>query len=365
MKTACIVLPTYNEAANIKEILTQIFAVKKKGWSISVLVVDDKSPDGTAKIVKELQKKYKKLHMITGDKQGLGVAYTRGFKHVLKHIKSDCVFEMDADHSHPPQDIPLYLSKIDEGYDFIIGSRYIPGGDTPDWGLSRKLISGGGNFFARIVAGLYKVHDCTSGFRAISTAFLKKLDFNRLGAKGYSFQMNLLYEAVVGGWRVTEVPLVFYDRQLGNSKMRIKDMTEFFFNSFKLRLRSWARFIRFCVVGGTGVLVNMGFLLLFTELLGIDYKISSIFAIELAIIWNFILNDKWTFKKSTNQSSVFSKFLKFQVISIVGALINWGILILFTEVVGIYYLISNLIGIGVAVIWNFLANHLYTWRDEK
>lgn len=365
MKYACIVLPTYNEAENVESIISQIFAVKKKGWSIHILVVDDKSPDGTGDIVKKLQKKYMKLHLMTGDKQGLGVAYTRGFQYVIKKFDMDVIFEMDADHSHPPEDLPKYLEKIEEGYDFIIGSRYIPGGDTPDWGFMRKLISGGGNFFARIVAGLFRIHDCTSGFRAMNTKFVKSLDYEKLGAKGYSFQMNLLYEAVIGGWRVTEVPLVFYDRAKGNSKMRIKDMTEFFFNSFKLRLRTWARFIRFCLVGGSGVIVNMGILALLTELLSITYQISSLFAIESAIIWNFFLNDAWTFKKSTNKSSRLSKFLKFQVISMVGALINWGVLLLLTEFAGIYYLISNLVGIGVAVVWNFLANHLYTWRDEK
>lgn len=365
MKTAVIVLPTYNEAENIKSVVTQVFTAAKsiKNWTIKILVVDDNSPDKTADIVKTLQKKHKNLMLINGKKQGLGVAYIRGFKHIFKHTKAEVIFEMDADLSHPPSLIKEFLMQIDQGSDLVIGSRYIPNGATPDWGIVRKVISKGGNFFARIVAGLYNVHDCTSGFRAIKTDILKKLNLNKLGAKGYSFQMNLLYELIQHKAKISEVPLVFYDRQKGQSKMRINDLVEFFINSFHLRLRTWKRFVKFCIVGGSGVVVNTGILAALTAFAQMDYRIASIIAIEAAIIWNFFLNDKWTFKKSTNKSNIFTKLLKFNGVSLVGAAINWVVLIAITEGLGIYFIISNLVGILVATAWNYLANKKYTWRD--
>ncbi|MFP4523935.1 MAG: GtrA family protein [Candidatus Woesearchaeota archaeon] len=362
---ACIIIPTYNEAANIEPLLKEIFTVTKaiKGWEAHVLIVDDKSPDGTGKLVKKLQKKHARLHLLEGRKQGLGVAYIRGMRHAMKTLKPDAVFEMDADHSHPPALLPRFLKEVERGADFVIGSRYIPGGGTPQWPVKRRLMSKGANFLARVIAGLYGVKDCTSGYRCISTKLLKRIDLKRLGAKGYSFQMNLLSQAIRKGGRVKEIPLVFHDRQQGESKMRFSDIAEFFLNAVKLRLQTWERFIKFAIVGGTGVLVNMGVLAAVTELAGVTYQVSSLIAIETAIIWNFFLNHKWTFRKSTNPSSTFVKLLKFNAVSIVGAAINWGVLVLLTEAFGVFYLLSNLAGIAVAVVWNYLANAHYTWRD--
>ena len=362
---ACVIIPTYNEAANIKGLLEEIFTTAKdiKRWETHVLVVDDQSPDKTATVVKKLQAKHDRLHLLEGKKQGLGVAYIRGMRHALKKVKPDAVFEMDADHSHPPGMLPSFLKEIGKGADFVIGSRYVPGGGTPGWPLKRRLMSKGANFLARVIAGLHGVKDCTSGYRCISSKLLKKIHLKGLGAKGYSFQMNLLHEAIRNGAKVKEIPLVFHDRQRGESKMGLSDITEFFLNAVKLRLRTWERFLKFAVVGGTGVLVNMGVLALLTEAAGLVYQVSSLVAIETAIIWNFFLNHHWTFRKSTNPSSVLVKLLKFNAVSIVGAAINWGVLVLLTEVFGVFYLLSNLVGIAVAVVWNYLANVHYTWRD--
>ena len=230
MQTACVVIPTYNEAENISILLDKIFLVTKsiKQWDLHILVVDDSSPDGTADVVKKSMKEHKKLHLLNGSKQGLGVAYIRGFTHAIKTLNPAVLFEMDADFSHPPELIPTFLKRIEEGSDFVVGSRYIKGGATPDWNFKRKLISRGGNLFARIIAGLSKVHDCTSGYRAIKVSLLKKIDLNNLGAKGYSFQMNLLYEAVVQKAKISEIPLIFRDRTKGESKMKTGDLVEFF-----------------------------------------------------------------------------------------------------------------------------------------
>jgi len=232
----CIILPTYNEKENISNLLENLLVVfeKNNDYDMNILVVDDNSPDGTQDVVKKFLED-KRVNMITGEKQGLGAAYIRGFRYAINNLKADVVFEMDADFSHKPNDIPRFLNEINNDYDFIIGSRYIPGGDTPDWDIIRKTISFSGNFFARSIAGLKKVHDCTSGYRAIRTDLIKKMDLNKIDAQGYSFQMNLLWFALKNNAKVKEIPIIFNDRNLGNSKMRLKDLMEFFMNSFKLR----------------------------------------------------------------------------------------------------------------------------------
>jgi dolichol-phosphate mannosyltransferase len=198
IQTAFIALPTYNEAENIRpliEELQRVFATIK-GWNFKILVIDDNSPDGTASIVKNIIAKGKRdLYLISNKKKGLGAAYTRGFKHILRHFKPDFIFEMDADFQHDPKDIPRFLKKTAEGYQFIIGSRYIAGGDCPNWSFKRKLYSWGANLIARFIAGIYNVEDCTSGFRCVSAQFLRSLDLDDLQSNGYAFQMSLLHAA--------------------------------------------------------------------------------------------------------------------------------------------------------------------------
>ena len=234
----CIVLPTYNERENIGKLLENLLEIFKniKDFDMHILVVDDNSPDRTQEIVKKFLDN-KKVFLITGDKKGLGTAYVRGFNYAVNELKAYVRFEMDADFAHKPRDIPRFLEEIRNGNDFVIGSRYVPGGEIPDWDFLRKAISAGGNFFARVVAGLYKVHDCTSGFRAIKSELIKKIDLDKLDAQGYAFQMNLLWNAVKLNAKIKEIPIIFNDRNIGKSKMRIKDLREFFFNSFKLRLK--------------------------------------------------------------------------------------------------------------------------------
>ncbi|MCK5281788.1 MAG: polyprenol monophosphomannose synthase, partial [Nanoarchaeota archaeon] len=246
MKTI-LVLPTYNERENMAILIPKLEqAFKKiKKHSMHILVVDDNSPDKTADEVKKLQKKYKNLHLLMGQKQGLGVAYLRGFKHAVEKLKADILLMMDSDLSHPPEMIPDFMKEIDNGYDLVVGSRYIKGGSTPDWGMKRKLISRGGNFFARVVAGLYKVHDCTSGYRAIRVPVFKKINTRHLHTRGYAFMSTLLYELISVGAKVKELPLIFYDRKYGKTKLQRKDMIEFFLNVFRLRFKSTKRMIKF------------------------------------------------------------------------------------------------------------------------
>ncbi len=238
MKTV-IVLPTYNERKNIGILIPQIEEVFKKinNHDMNILVVDDNSPDKTADIVKKIQKKYDNIYLLIDRRNGLGSAYLRGFDHAINKLKADVVFMMDADLSHPPKLIPDFMRCIDDGYDLVIGSRYIKEGATPDWSIRRRLISRGGNFFVRVIGGLYKVHDCTSGFRAIRVSVLRSINRKHLNTKGYAFLSTLLYELLSLGAKAKEIPLVFYDRRYGQTKLNAKNMIEFFFNAFKLRVR--------------------------------------------------------------------------------------------------------------------------------
>ncbi|OGY22877.1 MAG: hypothetical protein A2172_02965 [Candidatus Woykebacteria bacterium RBG_13_40_15] len=235
-----IVLPTYRERENIArlipELLDQFALIKPHRFQI--LVVDDKSPDGTGDVVRDLSKKYKNIHLLVGKKQGLGAAYIRGFDYALGELKADAVVEMDADFSHQPSELPILIKEIDRGADFVIGSRYVRGGKVPkNWNFLRRANSRWGNRFARYIAGIDNVLDCTSGFRVIRRRILEKISLRKLKVKGYSFQMNLLYEAYMKGANIKEVPIHFCERKWGHTKIGLLDIIEFMWNSVKLRFR--------------------------------------------------------------------------------------------------------------------------------
>lgn len=240
MKHAVIVLPTYNEKDNIGRLLEEIQNQRHRlnGTKLSILVVDDSSPDGTGEIVQEYSQKYSNIQLLNGTKkQGLGTAYIRGFKYAIDKLGADVVFEMDADFSHNPNDIPRFLTKALNGSDFVIGSRYVFGGSIPsNWSLLRKANSRWGNFFARRVAGLARVKDCTSGYRAIKVDLLKQVELDKLGVKGYAFQINLLNQAIKKGAKVAELPINFTDRTSGKSKLRFADISEFIVSSLVIGL---------------------------------------------------------------------------------------------------------------------------------
>ncbi|MHC1635290.1 MAG: polyprenol monophosphomannose synthase [Candidatus Methanospirareceae archaeon] len=232
-----VVIPTYNERENIKVLIPRINEVfEENGLRGEIIVVDDNSPDGTAEAVEELRKVYKNVNLVRrGGKRGLGLAYITGFKYAISR-NVDIIFEMDGDCSHDPTDICRLFREIEKGYDVVVGSRYIDGGGILEWSFYRRLISKGGNFFARIIAGI-PIHDCTSGFRAIRASILKKIDFDNLDTDGYAFQISLLHALLKRGAKIKEVPIIFRERRCGESKLGKGDIIEFFATSFKLRVR--------------------------------------------------------------------------------------------------------------------------------
>jgi dolichol-phosphate mannosyltransferase len=220
MAVPWLILPTFNEAENIEAIVRAADAVlagaAPEGHHI--LVVDDGSPDGTGQIADRLAAELDSVEVLhRTQRQGLGPAYLAGFAHALAGGASH-VMEMDSDFSHDPADLARLLAATREGADLALGSRYVDGGGVSDWGLLRQFVSRGGSWYARVVLGL-GVRDLTGGFKCFRRDVLEAIDLPTVRSQGYAFQVELTYRAVLAGFRVVEVPIVFRDRQLGHSKM--------------------------------------------------------------------------------------------------------------------------------------------------
>ena len=232
MSDVLVIVPTYNERDNLPQIVA---AVHEHLSEADLLVVDDNSPDGTGAVADELAAKDAKVHVLhRPGKQGLGTAYVAGFKWALAR-DYQFLFEMDCDFSHDPKYLPIMLARARAGADLVLGSRYVDGGGTVNWGPMRKFISRGGSLYARTILGV-GVRDLTGGFKCFRRATLEKLDLDSVSAQGYGFQIEMTYRAVKHGLRVEEVPIIFVDRRVGQSKMSKKIFLEAFTLVWKLRL---------------------------------------------------------------------------------------------------------------------------------
>jgi dolichol-phosphate mannosyltransferase len=217
-----VVLPTYNESSNIERILR---AVRTSLPAADVLVVDDSSPDGTSEIADRMSLELGSIHVVVRpEKNGLGPAYRAGFRWGLDR-DYDAFVEMDSDFSHDPGALPLLVKPLDDGADVVIGSRYVPGGEIPNWKLSRRLLSRWGNVYAATMLGL-GVADSTAGFRVYRATILNKIDLDAVQASGYGFQIEMTYRAKRAGAVIREVPIRFVDRVAGESKMSSSVVTE-------------------------------------------------------------------------------------------------------------------------------------------
>ncbi|NOZ03506.1 MAG: polyprenol monophosphomannose synthase [FCB group bacterium] len=230
MKTL-IITPTYNERKNIADLIKHVFTVAPR---CHILVVDDNSPDGTAEVVKELQKRYSHLFLEQRPgKAGLGKAYCHGFKWALKR-DYEAIVQIDADLSHDPADIPAMLRLLDD-YDLVIGSRYCDGISVVRWPLRRLILSYGANLYTRLVTGL-PIYDATGGFKAWRRKVLESIDLNSIRSEGYSFQIEMNFRAWYKGFRIKEHPIIFIDRTIGESKMSRSIMFEAVFIVWRLRI---------------------------------------------------------------------------------------------------------------------------------
>lgn len=215
MPRVLIITPTYNERENLPELVAGIFAVLPEA---NLLVVDDASPDGTGDVAGQIASADARVHVMhRAGKQGLGTAYLAGFEWAIEH-GYDYILQMDADLSHDPRYLPDFLRALDEGADLAIGSRNIPGGGVEGWGPVRHFISKGGSLYSRVILGL-GVRDLTSGYKAFRRTLLQSIDLADVSSRGYSFQIEVTYRAILRRFRVVEVPIMFVDRRAGQSKM--------------------------------------------------------------------------------------------------------------------------------------------------
>ncbi|MBP3552681.1 MAG: polyprenol monophosphomannose synthase [Bacteroidaceae bacterium] len=232
-----VIIPTYNEKENIENIIRAVFGLEK---CFHILVIEDGSPDGTAAIVKKLQAEFPdRLFMIerTG-KLGLGTAYITGFKWAIEH-KYDYVFEMDADFSHNPNDLPrLYSACADDGYDLAIGSRYVSGVNVVNWPMGRVLMSYYASKYVRFITGV-NIHDTTAGFKCYRRRVLETINLDEIRFKGYAFQIEMKYTTYKCGFKIKEVPVIFINRELGTSKMSGGIFSEAMFGVMRLRWDGW------------------------------------------------------------------------------------------------------------------------------
>jgi dolichol-phosphate mannosyltransferase len=368
-KSVSIVIPTYNERENITPLVERIHrALATRDYE--VVFVDDNSRDGTAEIINSLSGKYPVRALVRKDERGLATAVIHG----IEHSEGETIVVMDADLQHPPEVVPDLLSKIESGADIAVASRYVAGGGMKDWGFTRRIISKGAIVLAHLLLPtIRKVKDPMSGFFAFKREALGKA---RLSPRGYKILLEIL---VVGNFpNAAEVPFTFESRSLGQSKLNAREQIEYLRHLFSLMWRTgelW-RFIKFCLVGLSGVVVNYGLYWLLTRLAGFapldNAAIGGIasgnaamaISIETSIITNFILNNYLTFadRNVRGARAFLVRLLKFNLICVVGGLIQIGVANLLTITLGVYDLISVLIAIVVAMLWNYLLNTWITWR---
>ena len=359
----CFVVPTYNEAPNVVPLLRRLTGLYTDP-DTAFLVVDDESPDGTGRLVREFAATDGRVRLLEGPRRGFGRAYVRGMTHALETLGARVVVQMDADLSHDPADARRLLDRLADGADVAIGSRYVAGGSLdPRWHLGRRLLSRWGNRFARYIADIRGVRDCTSGFKAIRAEALGAARVADIRARGHTFQITLLHRLIHAGARIVEEPIHFRDRERGRTKLGAGSILEFFFTVWWLRLTSHRILFRYGVTGLVGALVNLGSFQILLEL-GLHKFLASPIAIELSIVSNFLMHNYWTFAGRTMTGRKRVRGLKYNVVSLATLALSYatfvGLSIPFPHALPV---LLQACAIVPAVVLNYLVNSFWTFRD--
>lgn len=397
MQKVVIVIPTYNEreqTPRMIEALAKFFKTVTK-YDMRLLYADDTSPDKTFEVVREYMKKYPWLHLVLNKKKsGIGGGYVTGFKYAMNELKADYVMEFDSDFQHRIEDIPVLLDKIEEGYDLIIGSRYVKGGSIPDdWGLKRKFFSVVGNLICRIGFLTFKIHDFTTGFKLTKVkGVLDQFDFTKLYSHSFAYKIQMTAEFASEGKKIVEVPIKFEPRRTGESKLIKNELGDFLRVIFLFQIHNpkFLRFVKFGTVGFVGYLVNAVTLELFSRssiaanlatafsnLQGTKLAIvtepsawAASLSTEMAIISNFTFNNIWTFAevKITKPLQVVWKFLQFNLTSLGAVVIQFlvigGAVMLFGDT-RVVRQIGLLVGMPLVLTFNYVMYNLIIWKTWK
>jgi dolichol-phosphate mannosyltransferase len=369
MQKVIVLLPTYNEKEIIRTTITEVLKNINKitNFDIHILVIDSDSPDGTDKIVENIKQEDIRVNLLIVKERGLGIGLIKGYEYAFNNLSADIVLQMDADMQHNPEDIYKLLSPFLRGYEFVQGSRFIKGGGN-NLEPHRRFLSWAANLTARILFGAYRTHEFTTSFRAFTKQVWQKIDFSRVPHRGRSFifQPAFLYAVLKQGINIKEVPIVFTDRKKGYSKM---DMMQYSFEllryGIKERLKKHAKFVKFCIVGTSGALIqSIGYGILKNN---IDPAVSIMIGAELAIINGFYWNNRWTYGDRKIVGNKIRKFLQYNAGSL-GSLLIQGVTVktgtlLFERSQLVDWFFACL-GIGIGLIWNFIFYSKVVWRKK-
>jgi len=369
-----VIIPTYNEAGAIAKVLTKLGEVfgTMPEFRWSVVVVDGNSPDGTADTVRELATRHANIHLLVEPgKRGIAPAYCAGIAYAIRELGADAFVEFDGDGQHDPRDLCGLARAFALGADYVVGSRYIPGGGIPaGWGLHRKLLSRLGSLYGQLVLEL-PVHDVTSGFKLTRVAgFAERLPLtpDALLTNHYAYKIQLMHAMVALGARVVEVPITFLARSHDTSKSTWRDIIESLRVTTILRLstlRQW-RLLRVAAIGGTGFVLQS----VFFELLGIQWaavspSTAAVVGGEAAILSNFFLNSRFSFRDRVLRAAPLStRLLRFHLVSSGSIFIQWLTLFLAQQATGDAYLLRGAFVLGVALGFgiNYAGYYFYVWR---
>ncbi|MCX8194355.1 MAG: GtrA family protein [Candidatus Pacearchaeota archaeon] len=350
-----IILPTKNEALNVERLFKCLSRLKRKLKSFEIIVADSDSGDDTLGVAKNAARKYRlKLKTLNVGGKDLSNAVVAA----LKHTKGSIICVMDADLQHPPEMIPSMLyAMARNNADVVVASRFVKG-SRMRFGFQRIIVSRIYRFLTYLlVPRVSFIKDPAAGF----FIFRKKIIRNvKIEPIGFKILLEVLAKAKYK--KVIEVPFTFRKRKEGMSKLNLRQSILAFRHLLKISRahKEHKKFLKFCIVGASGIVVNEGLLWLLTEFAGFFYLVSSIFAIEASILSNFILNDIWTFKRERKGKFV-GRLFKFNISRAFALILNFGILWLLT-ILGLHYLISNLVGITIATIFTYLSSLWWVWK---
>lgn len=356
-KTVAIIVPTYNEKGNVTPLVKRIDGALS-GQDYQIVFIDDNSTDGTIEEANALSGKYPVNVIVRKDEKGLASAIVEG----ISRTESQIIGVIDADLQHPPETLPYLLEQVQNGSDVAVASRYVKGGGCEGWKFTRWQISKVATSFAHLfLPSARKVKDPLSGFFMLKRKVINNAE---LHPTGYKILLEILVE---GKWQnLTEVPYTFKARGNGQSKLNAFQMLAYLKHLYSLMKRNGelSRLVKFVMVGASGVLVNIGILYILTEAAGLYYLASAAIGVEASIISNFTLDNYITFadKRLPGVKSFFSRLFKFNLIALAGLGINLLAVLFFTDGLGLYYIVSALLGIAAATSWNYLGNTWWTWK---
>jgi dolichol-phosphate mannosyltransferase len=370
-----IIVPTYNEKDNVRPLVERL-SKALSGKKFEIVFIDDNSRDGTAAEASSMCPAYPVRVVVRTTERGLASAVVHGFK----VTSSDIICVIDADLQHPPEVVAGLLKAVESGADIAIGSRYVPGGGCEGWSLTRRIISKGAVFLCHLLLPRTRgIKDPMSGFFMFRRSVVEGAS---LKPKGYKILLEIL---IAGRFKkAAEVAYMFRARARGESKLSSKTQIDYLKHLYSLMRRSGelVRFIKFILVGGSGVFVNLGVFWLLTRFAGLSVSnllwqiaigslqlsitrdfLAQAIAIETSIISNFTLNDLFTFRdRRATGGNLFARLLKFNTVSLAGAAIQVGVYAIMFHGLGVHDLISTLLGIFIATLWNFFLNSWFTWK---